>query len=207
MGYDSRKSIPKACKHGIECEPRAAVAYMEHMKMNGHPDISLKETGFALLPESSWLGASVDRVVHDPSSQPNEGNAEIKCPATNLTIAELAIQRGSSFPLHRDLMGELKLNHHHVYYYQVQCQLAVTKREWCDFIMYTETPEGKDIYVERIMFDQKAWKKIVFPKLKEFYIGSVVPEILTRRIKLGLPLFPELFKYANAKKTSTGIEE
>ena len=164
MGYEKQKSIPKACKHGIEFEPKAAEAYVEYMKMNGHPDISVKETGLALMPEHSWLGASVDRVVHDPASQPEEGNVEIKNPATNLTISELAIKRGSSFPLHRDKTGVLELKpNHNMYYYQVQCQMAVTKRKWCDFIMHTETPQGRDIHVERILFDEKNGNKLSFP--------------------------------------------
>ena len=42
----------------------------------------------------------------------------------------------------------------HQYYSQIQGQLAITQRLWCDFIRYT--PKG--ISVERIDFDSDYWK-------------------------------------------------
>ena len=34
----------------------------------------------------------------------------------------------------------LKLKRNHDYYYQVQCQMALTGLEWCDFFSYINTP-------------------------------------------------------------------
>ena len=39
----------------------------------------------------------------------------------------------------------LKLQHNHPHFSQVQGQMAITGRTWCDFVIYTE----KDISVER----------------------------------------------------------
>ena len=61
--------------------------------------------------------------------------------------------------------------------------------------------------VERILFDENKWRRIIFPKLKAFYIESVVPEILTGRVKLGFPLCPERFQYKCTKKINVNIEE
>ena len=44
----------------------------------------------------------------------------------------------------------LKLKRNHDYYYQVQCQLALTGLEWCDFFSYIN---DTTFFCERIMFD------------------------------------------------------
>lgn len=44
----------------------------------------------------------------------------------------------------------LKLKINHDYYYQVQCQLALTGLEWCDFFSYIN---DTTFFCERIMFD------------------------------------------------------
>ena len=69
--------------------------------------------------------------------------------------------------------GKPKLKHTHNYYYQVQGQLAITGRLWCDFIIYT----AKDICVERILFDSEFWSSME-AKLVDFYINCVLPLIV-----------------------------
>ena len=62
---------------------------------------------------SEWVGASPDGLIGD------EGILEIKCPAPHTFIDYILSER---------LPSE--------YTYQVQGQLYVTKRKWCDFIAY-----------------------------------------------------------------------
>ena len=44
----------------------------------------------------------------------------------------------------------LKLKRNHDYYYQVQCQMALTGLEWCDFFSYIN---DTTFFCERIMSD------------------------------------------------------
>ena len=45
----------------------------------------------------------------------------------------------------------LKLKQNHKYFAQVQEQLAVGERKWCDFVIFT----NKGISIERIKFDEE----------------------------------------------------
>lgn len=56
----------------------------------GH-QVTVKSCGLFVDPETPWLGASPDRVVHDPAEDPPHGIVEIKCPHSlyNKTVEEL----------------------------------------------------------------------------------------------------------------------
>lgn len=50
------------------------------------------------------------------------------------------------------------------YLCQIQCQLAVPKREWCDLVVYTHSV----FFTHKANFDASLWKKIT-DKLAGFY--------------------------------------
>lgn len=66
----------------------------------------------------------------------------------------------------------------HPYYYQIQGQLQIADKLYCDFIIYN----GKQIAVERILRDDNFWKNTMFPKLQKFYFNCILPEIIDARI-------------------------
>ena len=70
--------------------------------------------------------------------------------------------------------GKPKLSRTHIYYSQVQGQMAIGGRTWCDFIIYTE----KGIIVERISFDELFWETELLPKLIQFCECCIAPEIV-----------------------------
>lgn len=76
-------------------------------------------------------------------------------------------------------MGENKfeINKKHKWYYQVQGQLHITKRDYCVFGV--KTPKG--IKVEMIMRDDDFWENKMFGKLKQFYFDAILPEIIDPR--------------------------
>ena len=45
--------------------------------------------------------------------------------------------------------GRSSIKFRHVYYAQVQGQIAITDRKWCDFVVYT----SKGISIEKIKFN------------------------------------------------------
>jgi len=75
--------------------------------------------------------------------------------------------------------GHIALKKQHNYYYQVQGQLAITKRPCCDFCIWI--PHG--ISVERITRDNTFWETKIVPKLKQFYLKYYLPEMAD-------PMFP-----------------
>src|SRR5690554_3488230 len=79
--------------------------------------IAVRETGFHLHPEHDWLGASPDGLVGQ------HGLLEVKCP--------YKLRDADAVP---DEL--LELDDKHLYWHQMQCQMAVLDRAWCDFAVW-----------------------------------------------------------------------
>jgi hypothetical protein len=94
-------------------------------------------TDASFIEYEDWLGASPDGYIGE------DGLIEIKCPFSK-KIKPIADQPH--------------------YYSQIQIQLLVTGRTWCDF--YTWTPT--DTNIERIEIDQE-WLDKYLPELRQFY--------------------------------------
>ena len=63
------------------------------------------------------------------------------------------------------------LKRDHPYFSQVQGQMAVGERPWCDFVIYTT--QGLSV-----LFDSDFWENTLLPKLVSFYDNCVAPEIV-----------------------------
>jgi putative phage-type endonuclease len=111
-----------AMKRGTEMEPDARQFYT---MLSGN---SVDETGLIYLNELKRIGASVDGLVGD------EGLVEIKCPNLNTHVNYL-------------LAGVMPAE----YVKQVQGQLWITGRRWCDFLSYNPDSHkmGFMFHVER----------------------------------------------------------
>ncbi|KAK9752200.1 hypothetical protein QE152_g4425 [Popillia japonica] len=70
------------------------------------------------------------------------------------------------------------------YYYQVQGQLEVTNREYCDFVVWS--PKG--MLVERISRNKTFWAEKMAQHLKKIYLECMLPEIVDPRKKRTLPI-------------------
>lgn len=115
-----------AMEWGVEQEQYAAMAY--EVKNN----VLLDKTGFWPHESIKWLGVSPDRLVG------NDGLVEIKCPMTTT---------------HIDYILEDKVPAR--YYKQIQCQLWVTGREWCDFVSYDpRLPLENQLFIKRAYPDE-----------------------------------------------------
>lgn len=96
-----------AMEWGVEQEPYARMAYeVSH-------ETFVDKTGFWKHPTIPWVGVSPDGLVG------TNGLVEIKCPNSATHVDYL---RANKVPAE--------------YYKQIQCQLWVTGREWCDFISF-----------------------------------------------------------------------
>jgi putative phage-type endonuclease len=95
-------------------------------------------TGFWLHPTIKWVGVSPDGLVGD------DGLVEIKCPNSTTHLDWL-------------LAGKVPAEHMK----QIQCQLWVTGREWCDFISFDpRVKHSKQLFVKRTHRDEELIKEM-----------------------------------------------
>lgn len=141
-------------------------------------DIDVHVTGLHVHEDYPFIAASPDRVVRDGNEV---GLLEVKCPSSKAgQVADACLDKNFCAQL---LDGSVTLKHDHMYFYQVQGQLAVTKKPWCDFVVYTNCSDlHQATFVERIYFDEEMWKNIL-QGILYFYKATIIPEIITRRIK------------------------
>ncbi|XP_063217698.1 uncharacterized protein LOC134540509 [Bacillus rossius redtenbacheri] len=147
--------------HGLANE-RIAVALYE--EQTGH---TVKQCGLFVDLQHCFLAASPDGLVDE------DGLVEVKCPysARELNPLDAAMQLKTFFC--RVVDGELCLNRSHNYYYQVQGQLHITRRKWCDFVVWTT----KGISIERIVRDDCFWLEKMESKLLRFFNNCLLPEL------------------------------
>lgn len=125
-----------ATEWGTLHEPGAIIEYEMMTERNVVPA--------SFVTHEDWLGASPDGYVGE------KGLIEVKCPYG--LRHEFAPVRFKA----------LKQQQH--YYAQVQVQLFVTNRDWCDFWQWTP----KDTYLERVDRDDRYLETILVP-LKNFH--------------------------------------
>ena len=166
-----RTNPPAPIKWGNDCEPVAVASYIE-IKCRQRSNVHVSECGLFLHPVYKILGATPDRLVNDPNSLPSEGLLEVKCPwkHCHCTVKDACMDPSFCCELQ---CGIPCLKSSHVYYYQIQGQLAITRQSWCDFVVYTT----QDLHVERIFFNREFWS-FVEGKLIEFYIACVLPQLV-----------------------------
>lgn len=134
------------------------------------------------------LGASPDGLISDPLKSTTRV-LEIKCPKIlekyNPTDLHLLTPRQrTSFCCALISRTSMKLKKSHPYYYQIQTQMAITERLWCDFVIWT--PKG--FHVEKISYDGN----FIEPVLKHvsgFHQNILAPEYFEMRIPRRLILF------------------
>lgn len=177
-----------ATKWGIQNEAAAIKQYQSHQQSHGHTGLTVCPVGFLISTSHSFLGATPDGAVYDPSS-PEEpyGFLEVKCPYSQRNKTPMEACDSPGFCCTCDFAvdeSQVSLRENHPYYCQVQGQMGIGKRAWCDFVIFTT----KGISVERIKFNEHFWQHELLPKLVDFYDNCVGPEIVSPMHALGLPI-------------------
>ena len=116
------------------------------------------------------MGASPDSVVVCDCC--GEGCVEIKCPYCNEDqfIFETLDERNTCLTKSGN---EIQLNRNHGYFYQIQCQMFVAEKKYCDFYLWTE----KDWHIERILPNKSFWDDTL-SKSREFFQLCILPELV-----------------------------
>ena len=120
-------------------------------------------------PDYPHLGASPNGLVE--CSCCGEGLLEIKCPFSFREYDPRSIDK-RTFYLQRTADGP-RLDRSHNYYFQIQGQLAICNRPYCDFVCWT--PCG--MHVERISRDETFFGNMKL-KLDTFFLKAILPKIL-----------------------------
>ena len=116
-----------AMEWGVEQEQFAAIEY------EAAKGVFADKTGFWPCEEVKWLSVSPDRLVGE------DGLVEIKCPNTTTHMQYLFAQKVPT-----------------EYYKQIQCQLWVTGRKWCDFVSYApRLPKRNQLLIVRTERDEE----------------------------------------------------
>ena len=179
-----RQIISLAIDWGIQQEPKAIEAYKKHQNDIGHSGLTVCPVGFIVSLTYPFLGASPDGGAHDPSStQYPFGFVEVKYPYNHRDDTPFEACSDPSFccELQHSSSGHTSvvLKRSHPYYCQIQGQLAVGNRPWCDFVVYTR---------KRLIFDCEFWNTKLCPRLIEFYDDCIAPEIVSPVNIFGMPL-------------------
>jgi putative phage-type endonuclease len=115
-----------AMEWGTQTEPQARVAY--EIKSNNFVD----QVPFVDHPSIEWFGCSPDGLVND------RGLIEIKCPNSATHWEYFKFNRPPQ-----------------KYVIQMQAQIAVTGRDWCDFVSFDpRMPERSQLLIVRVDRDE-----------------------------------------------------
>lgn len=135
-----------AMQWGTEQEPFARIAYMADR------GVDVQEVGF-IQHATLMAGCSPDGLIAD------DGLIEIKCPVSATHIETLKTQH-------------MPLEHMP----QVQGQMWIAGREWCDFVSYDpRMPEKLQMFVQRIPRDDQYIKALAFEI--ERFLEEVAAEV------------------------------
>jgi len=113
------------------------------------------------------LGASPDGFV-ECDCCPGKGLLEIKCPfsAKDMDPNEL---RGEP----RSCLGDKGVVISHAYFTQIQGQLVISGRQYCDLVVWTTV----GITTERVLPSANFSEKLI-TRLIDFYVNNMIPEFL-----------------------------
>ena len=175
MQYSQSLSLQHpSLKWGVDHEDTARQQYIELLQQQ-HELFEYHAVGLTVDPEYPYLGASPDGAVS--CTYCGAGLLETKCPYKHRDEHPHHNISDSNFCLHR-VAEAVQLKTTHNYYLQIQGQMAICKRDYCDFVCWTV----KGMHVERIAFDAS-----VFNEFAHFFQSMVLPELLTHAIQDGEP--------------------
>lgn len=160
-----KKTFPEfaifAMGHGTRTEPVARAWYEKAF------DCQVIERGIAVPKWNIYVGSSVDGEIVGQN-----GIIEIKCPQGRyqaLFDHQEKKERGAVYD---------KYYHQHIkndHYDQMIGNMAVMAKDFCDYIVYCTGT--REIYVERIYFNQKYWEEDLYPALQNFIEVHLKPII------------------------------
>lgn len=175
-----------ALKYGRDNEEVARRKYIDFTSRKF--GFKIFDCGLWINPKFPGIGASPDGLVEDVRNK-TFGLLEIKCPKilehvgpTDLHV--LTPQQRNSFCCILLKPRCIILKRNHQYHYQIQTQMAITGRQWCDFVVWT----AKGYHIERIKYDANFIEPIL-NRISIFHQNILAPEYFEMRIPRDLAPF------------------
>lgn len=158
--YNEKLRQTPAMKYGIEAEEDSIAELSKEL------NIKIEKNGLFIDEEDPRFGASPDGLIG------SDGIVEIKNPyrARLMTIKQAMKTFKDLNVVDENTGGMLKTCH---WFYQIQGQLHITRRNYCIFLMRTQV--GK--FILRIEKDDEFWEKEMYPQLSKFYDECLLLEI------------------------------
>ena len=138
--------------------------------------MKISDTGLVIYEELPYIAASPDLEVECKCC--GAGLVEIKCPLIRGEILSADNLGYLQNLMTSDNKNTTVLKTNEPYYFQVQRQLGVTGRKYCDFFVYTTAA----FHLERIFFDKKLWQQML-TQFKWFWLNILCPELLQSLVK------------------------
>ncbi|GBO11115.1 hypothetical protein AVEN_9184-1 [Araneus ventricosus] len=135
---------------------------------------------YSVHPNKPFLCSSPDGLIGD------DGVLEIKCLYSgrfSTNLAEFITDGKYEFGLKISNKCEIYLPVNHKFHYQIQRQLFISNKKWCDLYVQCE----KDAFILRIYRNEQCWANLL-PKLEKLYLQCVLPEIIDGRSPRNLPI-------------------
>lgn len=170
---DTDLSKVEAISFGNKYEKVAKELYMQHM-LYKHEDFKLRDCGLVIDKAFPLFAATPDGVRSCACH--GDGLVEVKCcyKHKDLAVRDIPAQ-DSGFYLEKDT---LTLREGHRYYTQVQFQMYVLEKTYCDFVVYT----NKGIHVQTVTYNASFVNNLI-AKCTNFAVNELVPEILRHKLK------------------------
>lgn len=153
MGKTSRSCVP-SLSFGKLHEPVARQLYFDKYKKE-HKQAEIKLCGLFIDSTNPYLGASPDGLVSCKCC--GEGLLEIKCSFTHQHKLPKEACMDNHYHVTLDENENVRLKIDTSWYIQIQGQMGVSRKQWCDFVFYTK----KGFIVDRIYYDEQIFKTIV----------------------------------------------
>ena len=130
-----------------------------------HKNFKVTQCGLILNECYPQFGASPDGFIDCECC--GGGCLEIKCPFSMKDKLKLEI------PWLIPENGSVQLNRSHSYYYQLQMQLFMTGRQYCDFFVWCP----QNFHLERVFPDKDLWDTMSVKAL-ELYTKCIMSELV-----------------------------
>ncbi|XP_031334306.1 uncharacterized protein LOC116164293 [Photinus pyralis] len=183
----------KQTTYGCLHEKDAIEAYKAFM-LPKHENFVIKTSGLIINSMFPCFGASPDGLVNCDCC--GSGCLEIKCPycVRDSNVEELVHFKNMCLKANvlEDNIWSIDLDQNHSYFHQVQMQMAVAERSYCDLVVWSK----KNFYLERVYSDKTFWE-CESEKALAFFNNVIMPELLGKYFTRLLPL----------KQISTNVQD
>ena len=163
-----------AMELGKKWENKAVERYKRISKIH-HSGLIVSKCGI-FVGDAICIGASPDGIITCDCH--GDGVLEVKCATKFWNLDPKSDEVVRQLPYLMYQAGKICLNKKHKYYSQVQFQMGITTRRWCDFVVFTSLCMADEIspLIVNVQFDEdhftnlegnatKFWRKYILPEI------------------------------------------